>query len=391
MGRRPQGILAMSMTRLIAWLAAIVVALAVAASASAQGMPPLTQPGSDHFWEFQPFIDPGYFQSDFQFFAPAEVNDFGGEEKPNYGFYVTFDRTDMLVSRPIDRYSFGSQTKSDNAWGNRMELGYMKGDPSGWQAVFWHVNGPNETFSSSDYLERYQNFDTTNPVTQQFLTPGAIQSLNQLKMTAFELNKTFRLKPYHNGTILEPLIGYRYMNVRDYFRRDTLQEVPGTVFTPPIPNTEFLQNSTHFAQYINSMHGGQIGARIFRQRGHWLLSSEVRMFALANFQLLRITNQQSIVPRQDFQLIDGVFNDPINFFGTGGDVNRLVSYQHATQFCFGGEIRGDASYELTRDINLRVGFTFLDMGQGIGRGDNLKFNNQAVQMAGVTFGFTVNR
>ena len=38
---------------------------------------------------------------------------------------------------------------------------------------------------------------------------------------------------------------------------------------------------------------------------------------------------------------------------------------------FGGEVRGEASYELTRDINLRFGVTFLDLGQGIGRGDLL--------------------
>ena len=119
----------MSMIRPIAWLAAFVAAMAVAACAQAQFLPPLTSPGSDHFWEFQPFIDPDYFQHDFQFFAPPEVNDFGGEEKPNTGIYVTFDRTDVLVTRPIDRFSFGSQNKMDNSWGNRMELGYMKGDP----------------------------------------------------------------------------------------------------------------------------------------------------------------------------------------------------------------------------------------------------------------------
>ena len=48
----------MSMIRPIAWLAAAVVALAMAGSAFAQGMP--TSPGGDHLWEFQPFIDPGY-------------------------------------------------------------------------------------------------------------------------------------------------------------------------------------------------------------------------------------------------------------------------------------------------------------------------------------------
>jgi hypothetical protein len=86
-----------------------------------------------------------------------------------------------------------------------------------------------------------------------------------------------------------------------------------------------------------------------------------------------------------------VFDDKINWFGTGGDVNIQTMYFHATQFCFGGEVRMDASYELTRDINLRVGMVFLDLGQGIGRGDLLRLNNQAVQMAGVSFGFTVNR
>ncbi len=379
----------MSMIRPIAWLAALAAALAVANCAHAQFQPPLTSPGSDAFWEFQPFIEPGSFQHDLQFFAPPEVNDFGGEEKPNTGFYVTFDRTDVGVTRPIDRFSFGSQNKMDFTWGNRMELGYMKGDPSGWQGVLWHVNGPNERVANASVNEVFQNFDPNTPVTQQFLTGQAFDSINQLKMTSFELNKVWRLKPYHNGTILEPLLGYRYFNLRDYYQRDTLLE---QVFPPAAATDEMFINTTHNAQFINSMHGGQLGARLFRQRGHWMLSSEVRFFALANFQLLRIRNIQSAVPNPDNVIVgSGAFDDFVDPFGTGGDKNIQTLYYHATQFCFGGEIRGDASYELTRDINLRVGFVFLDLGQGIGRGDLMRLNNQAVQMAGVSFGFTVNR
>jgi hypothetical protein len=115
------------------------------------------------------------------------------------------------------------------------------------------------------------------------------------------------------------------------------------------------------------------------------------MFACANFQSLRVTHQQSALPNPELALTQGQFDDFISLFGTGGDINRQVTYQRATQFCWGGELRGEAAYELTRDINLRVGFVFLDLGQGIGRGDLLRFNNQAVQMAGVTFGFAVNR
>jgi putative beta barrel porin BBP7 len=372
----------MWMLRPISLLAAIVVTMQMAASATAQGVP--TSPGKDTFWEFQPFLDPGYFQPDFQFFAPAEVDDFGGEEKPNTGLYVSFDRTYVNVSRPRDLFSFGSQNQGDFTWGNRMEVGYMKGDPSGWQAVLWHVNGPNERFANSASQELESSAGAT-PISAPFVIDQTFDTINQLKMSSFELNKVWRLKPFHNGTVMEPILGYRYMNVRDYFQRESMTEV-----TPTTPVAEFFDVHTLSTTFENNMHGGQLGARFFRQRGHWMLSAQITAFALANFQSLRRITQDSFLPNPD-ETAGGVLVDVVNPFGTGGDVNRSVIYQRATQFCWGGEIHGDASYELTRDINLRVGFVFLDLGQGIGRGDRLRFNNQAVQMAGVTFGFTVNR
>jgi hypothetical protein len=389
----------MSMIRPIAWLAAAMATLMVAVSANAQSGPigpgvgtqMSAAAGSEAFWNFQPFIDPGYFQPDFQWFAPAEVSDYGGGEPPNHGMYVTFDRTYVNVTRPIDRFSMGSQNQGDFTWGNRMEVGYMTGDPKGWQAVLWHVNGPNENFVPQSFQQQF--LDPVNGALAQIPTPGAVDTLNNLKMSVFELNRVWRQKPLHNGTIFEPFFGYRYMNVRDIYRRETL--VAEVQVNPPVTlgagSDEFLQASSHSANFENQMHGGQLGARLFRQRGHWLLSGEIRMFAMANFQTLRVLNQQSFLPNPDILNVQGTADDFINFFGFGGDINRQLFYQHATQFCFGGEIRGEASYELTRDVNLRVGFVFLDLGQGIGRGDQIGLNNQAVQMAGVTFGFTVNR
>jgi hypothetical protein len=375
----------MSMNRLLACLAATFVALA-AASASAQGLP--TAPGSDRFWEFQPFIDPGYFEHDFQFFAPPEIDDFGGEEKPNDGFYITWDRTYVNVTRPVNQFSFGSGNQGDFTWGNRMELGYMHGDPKGWQGVLWHVNGPNETFASNEFLQEVQ--DIGGNQTFQVLSPAAVQSLNQLKMSSFELNRVWRVKPTHNGGYIEPFLGYRYVNLRDYYRRETTQEVFG--FPPNAAVTdEFFRNFLHTAQFENQMHGGQLGARLFRQRGHWMLSCDVKFFTLANFQTLKIVNQASVLPNPQYILIDGDAVFLTNPLGVGADVNRTLQYHRAAQFCFGGEIRGEAAYELTRDISLRVGFVFLDFGQGIGRGDLLRLNNQGVIMAGATFGFTVNR
>jgi hypothetical protein len=374
--------------RPFAWLTAIVLAAATAAPAQVPGPP--TVPGGDHFWEFQPFLDPGYFNPDFQFFAPAVVDDFGGEEKPNTGLYVTFVRTYVNVSRPIDTFSFGSGNQGDFTWGNRMEVGYMKGDPAGWQAVLWHVNGPNERFVNSEFLEEIQNISTT-PVTQQILSPGAIDTVNQLKMSSFELNRVWRRPQFHNGTNFEPFVGYRYMNVKDYWQRQTL--IRELVGSPPQAGTsdEFFDLLTNRSVFENQMHGGQLGARFSRQRGHWMLSADLRFFAMANFQTLQRLRERSVLPNPEEILVDGTAVDLINPLGTGADLNRTVAYDRATQFCFGGEVRGEASYELTRDINLRVGFVFLDMGQGIGRGNLMRLNNQAVQMAGVTFGFTVNR
>jgi hypothetical protein len=378
----------MSMIRPIARLATVMVVVAMAASATAQGLP--TSAGQEPFFRFQPFLDPGYFNPDFQFFSPAEVDDFGGEEKANMGLYVAFDRTYVNVSRPRDEFSFGSGNQGDFTWGNRMEVGYMHGDPNGWQAVLWHVNGPNEYFGKELYTQRMQ--PTDGSITRNFLVPGSSDSLNVLKMSSFELNKVYRLKPYHNGTLAEPFAGYRYMNVRDFYQRQELDEFPGTVGIPVFPLAdEFLQVLSHKSIFENQMHGGQLGARIFRQRGHWLLSADIRFFAMANFQSLRVVDSQSFLPNPDLELVDGVNESKISPFGNGGEVNRQLNYYRATQFVWGGEIRGEASYELTRDVNLRFGFVFLDLGQGLGRGDLMRLNNQAVQMAGVTFGFTVNR
>jgi len=274
-----------------------------------------------------------------------------------------------------------------------MEVGYMQGDPSGWQAVLWHVNGPNVHFNNAASQELVTTLDGLVALPQ--VVDTAFDSINQLKMSSFELNKVWRKKTLHNGAVVEPLVGYRYMNVRDFFQRETNTEVP--VLVPPL--TEFFQKDTISSVFENNMHGGQLGGRIFQQRGHWMLSAELRFFGLANFQSLAHRTSSSLLPNPDTVNSNnnggggggGTTTTTIDIVGPGLDVTRTLSYQRATQFCWGGEVRGEASYELTRDINLRFGVVFLDLGQGIGRGNLMRFNNQPVQMAGVTFGFTVNR
>jgi Putative beta barrel porin-7 (BBP7) len=363
----------MSMIRPYIWLVAVVAILAAAPAARAQ--------------HYEPFIDPGYFgQPDFQFFAPPEVSDFSGGEPANTGVYATYDRTFVNVSRPqqFDNSSpfiqYNTKGQGDFTWGNRFEIGYMTEERSGWQGVFWHVNGPNETIVvGEDESTVNVSVGGANTVLE-ILSPVAINSINVFKMSSFELNKVWRRKEFHNGAVLEPLLGFRYINARDFFQQQTFNEIPLPPTTPPT----FRLTTTDAAIFENQCVGGQLGGRLFRQRGHWLLSADLRFFALANFQSLTSTNTVSLLP-------DPQYVNPGNVVVVAQDIARSRIYDRNSELVWGGEVRGEAAYELTRDISLRFGFVFLDLGQGIGRGPDIKYDNQSVQMAGLTFGLTINR
>jgi hypothetical protein len=367
----------MSLIRPFAWLAALAVICGLNASASAQ--------------QWSPFIDAGYFEPDFQFFAPAEVDDFGGPEPPNVGVYFDYDRLYVNVNRPNGEASLFSPTAGDFTWGNRYEIGYMTEEKTGWQAILYHVDGPNEALHYlQERLDRNNAGDTPtapDPIIQD-RNPRYYDirtSINEAKFSSLELNKTWRRKEFHNGVVLEPLVGFRYMKFKDFYVRDNYIRFDADaggepVFPPPTVDGRFELLTTDGAVFDNTLVGGQLGSRLFYQRGHWLMSADIRFFACTNFQLLERMHSETLT----------------RYTGVGGTVQlenvmRSRVYQHANEFVWGGEVRAEASYELTREIALRFGMVFIDLGQGIGRGNLLQHNDQDVQMAGITFGFTINR
>ena len=88
----------------------------------------------------QPFIEPMAFDPDFQFFAPAGVDRLGGEIGAPIGWFGTYDKTYLYVTRPEDQQS---GTQGDFSWGNRFDLGYMSPENHGWLVSFLHIDGPN--------------------------------------------------------------------------------------------------------------------------------------------------------------------------------------------------------------------------------------------------------
>jgi hypothetical protein len=377
--------------------------------------------------QFQPFIEPDYFNPDLQFFAPAEVSEFGGGEPPNTGFYATYDRLYINVSRPegnntpnIDfndvdpplppdvvipgqQDSLGSlwsPWEGDFTWGNRLDFGYMTEDKVGWNMVAWSISGPNENLVTRQ--ERVSPINEEGPP----LEPDEVvfpiqdrnprdymitQSINNATFSSFELNRAWRRKEFHNGGVFEPMIGVRYMIFNDIVRRDRYARYQQAV-PPPVgdsfpvfetatgPSEIYIIDKT---RWENNMLGPQIGFRLSKTYGHWHLSTEMRAFAMQNWQFFtaqqtrRYSIWNSVAPAETLvtELIEK---------------NR--TYEDNAEFVWGGEIRGEAAYEITRDISIRVGFTLMDIGQGVARSNSpTDFTDQDVIMGGVTFGLTMNR
>jgi len=350
---------------------------------------------------YLPFVDLNYFSTDSQFFAAADIDDYGGGPSPSTGWFATFDRMYMYVCRPNAE---DSSTQGDMTWGNRIDLGYMTEEKHGWLISMTNITGPNATIRNRQernnrFMEDAspQDVAVDPPQDNNNRETGARDyfledSLNMANLSNFEINKTFLMKPLHNGAVVEPFYGFRYMRFTDYDREDnyTRYDEEGNV-VPILPlgpppalqpeDAEFEEFLSDRGTFANNLVGGQLGFRYSQHRSRWLLSGEVRAFAFTNLQSLEVTNLRVVT-----DVDQGTGNEP------DGEMTLVDNnFFSNSEFVFGGEIRAEAAYEVTRDISLRFGMEFLDLAQGIGRGRNPNQTDEDVQLFGLTFGFTVNR
>jgi hypothetical protein len=374
------------------------------------------------------FIEPDTFRPDFQFFAPADATNYetGRDRDPNRGFFFTFERMYISVTRPEtrlpvfppstappgdpyaqDRFSYVQLNPSfwegDFTWGNRVELGFIDCDDKGWSIVGWHIDGPNRESEivNGDRLGGPQTGADPDPADPQNIgvgqTPNPLwpyppaattdlpvyTSVNTAKMSSFELMRIFERQYFHNGAVLEPMAGFRYIKFDDRFNYAYYQRSnTDPALVDAADDLEFYR--VERAMIENNMVGGQLGFRLFKQTGHWNLSTEFRMFALQNFQNYSNTVDNYIFTVSGSKVLPARSPDY-------NRQERLIFHDRGNEFCWGGEVKVDAAYQLTRDISFRNGFVFLDLGQGVGRGRDLATNNQDVQMFGYTFGIDIKR
>ena len=287
----------MSLRKITAFLATLVLLTVVADQVMAQRqihhIPPFIDgDGADPDY-FQPFID-GAFERDYQFFAPPEFGEFGDGPDLNTGWFATADRVYIYMNRPAEglntppptgtRQIAASPTEGDWTWGNRFAVGYMTDEDHGWFMEHWHIGGPNVLFTTeAERVNVLQVQDSLNgdPANDDLRSPAAgmmnvmqndnvpasdrnnqisqdrryfIQnSVNNAKLTSFELNKSFRWKTRHYGSVIEPFIGFRYTLYQDFHQRQAYTRiddmgVPVGQIPPFTQDPTLLQNEQFISQ-----------------------------------------------------------------------------------------------------------------------------------------------
>jgi len=354
---------------------------------------------------YHPFAEPLEFNPDWQFFAPVDVDslmELPNRKRANTGWFGTYDRTYMFLSRPNISQSAAN---GDFGWGNRYDLGFMTDDRSGWLVSARHFGANSFDRTYRERINRVNLADTgaqPDPLRPfidqndpQYRTRVYIlaDSLNVASMSNFELNKTWRREPYRYGGIIEPMVGLRYTSFTDHAQNESyatspnLISAPGTISTTNVVET-FISDQTTIA---NRMVGGQLGFRYFNYYKRWTLSSEFRAFGMQNFQNRTYQQRTEVTEYAGVGIGTAVVATAYSN-GNGAGSVRTSNNESVVGF----EARAEAAYQVTKYFSIRGGIDVIDFANGIWRGANPSFgkidnHNQDVQLAGFTFGLQLNR
>ncbi|MDZ4852598.1 MAG: hypothetical protein SGI77_25190 [Pirellulaceae bacterium] len=341
---------------------------------------------------FHPFAESLDVDPDYQMFASVdmqELEELSARKRANKGWFVSYDKLHFGMDRPD---TGGQSSKIDMTSGNRWDFGFMSQKNRGWLFSFMNVGGPNvyndvrhpRTLQPDIDEELFPALRPRYPYDPNF-GDGTIlerQSVNVATFSSFEANKTWRLEPYRYGGILEPLIGFRYMQFNDYAVNDrffTISAIPAGS-TTAITLDAFNRQTT---RTDNRMITGQLGYRYSSTISRMTFSQESRFFAGQNFQTqgyeTRTFAYQSANAQPDFLTPTSAF--------AGRDNSETV---------VGFDARMEAAMQMTKAFGVRAGVQVLYIGRGIWRGANPGLGDQNVVSQDMispafTFGAAFNR
>ena len=146
------------------------------------------------------------------------------EKRAHTGWFATYDRLNLYAGRPELFRPDTGENRLDGGWGNRYEVGFMlPGDKHGWMFNWTKLDVLAADTFQQERLNRFIDPTDGFPITNTFGFPirggegnnlgydfrfyNVGKTLNVFKYQSYELNKTWRMTPYHYGGIAEPLIG----------------------------------------------------------------------------------------------------------------------------------------------------------------------------------------
>lgn len=388
-------------------------------------------PGPRH--PISPF-HPVNFEPQFDWFAPAETSGYGRGPRPHIGYFFSYERLFWSLSSPKHAWVgstngpfnpfiipdfFPNGPSVDNswigatgAWGNRWEWGGIDTDDYGWLvSVLDHVS---QGQFRSDWSPAIPLGDP-NGILDGFVTflavpvnvgqtPYMFQEIrmeNQLYLNGVELTRFYRARRLHSGAYFELLYGTRWFQINDTFvatatgNGTSTETISFLGVTHTFP-TNILDDSIWSNRAMNNLVGPQIGVRFFVQRGRWVTSVSTRFLAAANFQNIHLKTHLGNQTINNQGSINS--NYRTDFRGIGSDVHRYL-----TTFAPLGELRVNVSWQVTRSVGLKVGYTGIVVGN-VSRASNtidydnvnligiLPGNNHQIFFAnGLNFGVEVNR
>jgi len=361
---------------------------------------------TSHAQEYAPVADPFAFDPDFRWFEPVyhmDLADMKPKHRASTGWFATYDRLNLYGSRPETTEPGASEYLLDSGWGHRYEIGFMlPGEDNGWM-FNWTENDVTQNFVvREERLNRFVEDDDLD-ILPPFGFPripdeanvigfgrrffDVSDSQNVFNYDSYELNKTWRLEPYHYGGILEPMVGVRYMEIED---KNFFQNFSTTIDNPPlvIPDVDDAERlTTSKAITENTMFGGQAGFRYLKFLDRFTLSSDFRVFFGGSWQ-----SSKAKVTTETF-IYDGT--------GDGAELDAVLReatepiYSRNEEIFVGFDVRGQVGYQLTKMISIRGGFQLIDVATGVWRGgDGIVIESgdkdQDLVMLGGTFGLNLN-
>ena len=369
---------------------------------------------------WHPFAEPLEFDPDWQFMAPARIQDLeelSTRQRASTGWFVTYDRARVGMSRPNTNdpgwpsngatqpgYRTRNQHQIDFTWGNRWDFGWMGEENHGWSFTHWNISGPNTYFDNQVFRPGFINVaDPGDPIDPIFPSVNrndplsgertylVRESLNVATLNGFEANKTWRMPPLARGGYLETSLGMRYVGFTNYARNDVYNnsdvaavtwelEVVDDPFPAVLLNVEreFFTHDrldTVITRSANQMALGQVGLRYVNYYKKWTLSSDFKFFFGPNFQS---TNREH---RHISTLFDGggpLPSEVSSTFVYGDGVGGVGLYpseafqvaDSRTSFVVGFDTRLEAAYKVTRYLDVRGGFNLMYFGTGVNRRPN---------------------